>query len=194
MSKDKNSFRIHLEWRKKKKKTIRLQDRRIKLKERFIMMRYEINNLNKKLVCYGYHEEWGGNWSLDDVTEISLKDNENKLKYFIMQELYKLNISQMNINIFNIEIVYDDTKKNKPIKKINVPVDIRNYFSINLNIDVEENNDVLLSLDTIFETNLLNAIQSIKEKENILKYEISQEIVYRYESYLLIDYDVATMS
>jgi hypothetical protein len=158
------------------------------------MMRYEINNLNKKLVCYGYHEEWGGNWSLDDVTEISLKDNENKLKYFIMQELYKLNISQMNINIFNIEIVYDDTKKNKPIKKINVPVDIRNYFSINLNIDVEENNDVLLSLDTIFETNLLNAIQSIKRKENILKYEISQEIVvYRYRE-LLIDYDVATMS
>ncbi|MGV3125419.1 hypothetical protein ACEE94_11880 [Staphylococcus epidermidis] len=155
------------------------------------MMSYEVNNSNNNLICHNYHFEFGGNVSLDETTEVSLTDNENKLKYFIMQECYKLNISEMNINIFKIEIVYDKTKKN--IKHINVPISIKNYFDVDLKIDVEQNHDILSSLDTIFEANLLNVIQSIKSKHNDIKNEIIQKIVSEYQD-LFIDYNVEIMS
>ncbi|MGV3144261.1 hypothetical protein, partial [Staphylococcus simulans] len=187
------AFAFLLNGERQKTKIIRLQSRRIKPKERFVMMSYEVNNSNNNLICHDYHLELGGNVSLDETTEISLKDNENKLKYFIMQEFYKLNIPAMNINIFRIAVVYDKTKKNKPIKYIHVPISIKNYFDVNLRIDVEQNHDSLLTLNTIFEANLLNVIQSIKNKHNDIKNEVNQKIMSEYQD-LFIDYNFEIMS
>ena len=50
----------------------------------------------------------------------------------------------------------------------------------------------MLSPATMFETQLLNIVQTIKNKENELKDKINQEIVSKYEN-LLIAYDVETM-
>ncbi|OFS52755.1 hypothetical protein HMPREF2862_10785 [Staphylococcus sp. HMSC065C09] len=156
------------------------------------LIRYEINSLNNNLVCYDYHVEFGGGLSLEDVRELSLKDNETKLKYFIIQELYKLKVSKMNIDIDLINIVYDNSKMMKPIKYITVPVSIKNFFDVDLKIDIEQTEDYMLSPATMFETQLLNIVQTIKNKENELKDKINQEIVSKYED-LLIAYDVETM-
>ena len=80
----------------------------------------------------------------------------------------------------------------KPIKYITVPVSIKNFFDVDLKIDIEQTEDYMLSPATMFETQLLNIVQTIKNKENELKNKINQEIVSKYED-LLIAYDVETM-
>ncbi|WP_176746884.1 hypothetical protein, partial [Staphylococcus sp. HMSC064E03] len=63
---------------------------------------------------------------------------------------------------------------------------------VDLKIDIEQTEDYMLSPATMFETQLLNIVQTIKNKENELKDKINQEIVSKYED-LLIAYDVETM-
>ena len=120
-----------------------------------------------------------GGFYLEEVSELDLADEINKMKYLIINCLYQMDLYKINVNIYSIDI---KMKKGK-VNQINVPICFSNFMMYQLSINT-----------TAYESsnNKAIVINALNDYEKKIKSEIIKTFGKAYED-LLNDYELIKM-
>lgn len=143
------------------------------------MIEYIYEEETNKLICKNYRREYMGGFYLEEVSELDLADEINKMKYLIINCLYQMDLYKINVNIYSIDI---KMKKGK-VNQINVPICFSNFMMYQLSINT-----------TAYESsnNKAIVINALNDYEKKIKSEIIKTFGKAYED-LLNDYELIKM-